>query len=185
MYSTSYSIEKDSINFTFLLNQLEAEETIPDPEGIAFSKDGLSLILTFADELSVEQTATLDALIAAHDPQVLENLKVQRREEIDKRTRELVDEGFEFEGIKFSASVESQARIMGCVIAGSNAPFPIRWMSKDDTTYFDVEDVATMLAFYATGLGTLKGKIDIGTNLKVAINAATTIDEVNAIIDTR
>lgn len=185
MFNISYNIAKDSINFSLILEQLEEEVTIPDPEGIAFSSDGLSLVLTFAEELSVEQAATLDALIAAHDPQVLENLKVQRRKEIDKRTTEIVSEGFEFEGITFSASVEAQARIMACVIAGAAAPFPIRWMSKDDTTYFDVEDVATMAAFYSTGLGTLKAKIDLGTDLKIQINAANSVEEVNSIVDPR
>ena len=185
MFNTSYSIVKDSINFSLILEQLEEEATIPDPEGIAFSSDGLSLVLTFEEELSAEQIATLDALVAAHDPQVLENLKIQRRKEIDKRTAEIVSDGFEFAGITFSASVESQARIMACVIAGASAPFPIRWMSKDDTEYYDVEDVATMAAFYAMGLGTLKAKIDLGTSLKIQINAANSIEEVNSIVDLR
>ena len=185
MFSTSYNIAKDSINFALILEELEKETTLPDPEGIAFSSDGLSLVLTFEEELSSEQTTTLDALIAAHDPQVLEELKVQRRKEIDKRTTEIVSEGFEFAGITFSASVEAQARIMACVIAGANAPFPIRWMSKDDTTYFDVTDVEMMAAFYSTGLGTLKAKIDLGTNLKIQINAANSVEAVNSIEDPR
>jgi len=186
MFSKNYSIVKDSINFALLLSQLEDETTIPDPDAIAFSSDGLTLSITFADALSTEQSATLDTIIAAQNADVLlEALKVQRRKEIDKRTTELVADGFEFAGITFSASVESQARIMACVIAGANAPFPIRWMSKDDTEYYDVEDADTMAAFYATGLGTLKDKIDLGTNLKIQINAATSVEMVNSIEDPR
>lgn len=185
MYNKDYNIVKDSINLVLLIEQLDAEETIPDPASIAFSKDGETLALMFADDLTSEQILTLDTIISNHNPEILEELKNKRRKEIDERTTEIVAEGISFNGVVISGSVESQSRIMGAFIAGANAPFPLRWMSQDDTTYIDITDASMMAALFYTGLGTLKSKIDTGTTLKVAIIEATTIEEVNNIIDPR
>lgn len=185
MFSINYSIAQDSINFGLFLQQLEDETSIPDPEAIAFSNDGTTLTLSFELDLSPTQIDTLDDIISSHDPQVLEVLKRDRKKEIDKRTMEIIAEGFEFAGITFSGSVESQNRIMAVFITGVNAPFPVRWMSKDDTTYLDITDATMMAQFFYTGLGALKAKIDLGTNLKIQINSANSVEEVNSITDPR
>lgn len=184
MYKYDYSITLNSINLAKFIYECD-EADMPDPVSIGFSKDGLTLIIAFENELSSEQLIILNNLINIHDPATLEELKIQRRKEIDERTTELVADGFEFNGIIFSGSVESQSRIMASILAKDIIEYPIKWMSKDDTTYLLITNVEMLTAFFATGLGTLKYKIDLGSNLKTAIEDATTIEEVNAIIDPR
>jgi len=184
MYSAEYDITSHTVDLEILIDQCDEETTIPDPASIAFSKDGNTLFLYFVDDLTIEQKQTLDLIISAHDP-ILVALKKQRVKEIDDRTTELVDEGFEFAGIIFNGSPESQSRIMAAYMAKDFATYPIIWMSKDDTTYLEITDETMLTSFFLTGFGTLKYKIDLGSTLKINIQNATTVEDVNNIIDPR
>jgi len=185
MFKVDYTISKDMINLRLLIGELDAEETIPDPQSIAFSKDGLALSIYFENELSTAEQQTLDTLVSEHNPETLEEAKQRKCEEIDDRTAELVADGFEFNGVVFSGSVESQSRVIGAYTARAFATYPIRWMSKDDSTYVDLVDESMLTSFFLIGFGTLKAKIDVGSTLKIQVSGANSVEEVNSITDPR
>jgi hypothetical protein len=186
MYSANFTIIDGDINLRKLIEELADTSDVPDPIEIAFANNNTLLQISFADTLSAEEETALNTLIAEHDPETLEELKQRRIVEIDTRTTEIVAEGFEYNGLVFSGSLEAQSRIMGAVMGKDNpAAYPMRWMTKDDKAYIDITDAAMLVEFFATGFMTLKTKITVGSNLKIAINDANSEEEVNSITDPR
>lgn len=185
MYRVDYTIIPNSVNLELISEELDAATTIPDPVSIAFAKDGGTLYIYFEADLTPEELTTLNDLVSMHDPETLEEAKKRKCKEIDDHTTELVADGFEFGGIVFSGSIEAQSRVIGAYTARAFATYPIRWMSKDDTTYLDIVDEDMLTAFFLTGFSTLKAKIDLGSNLKTQVASAISVEEVNSIIDPR
>jgi hypothetical protein len=186
MYKVNFTIVEGDINLRKLIGELADTAEIPDPIEIAFGNNNTTLQISFAATLSPEEETALNTLIAEHDPETLAELKQRRIDEVDARTAEIISDGFEFGGLVFSGSVESQSRILGAYAGRDNpAIYPIRWMTKDDKSYIDITDVNMLTAFFFTGLGTLKAKIDTGSNLKIAIIGAISEEEVNSITDPR
>jgi hypothetical protein len=185
MYSVNFTIIDGDINLYKLIEELANTPEIPDPAEIAFSNSGTLLQIYFVDPLSSEEETALNTLIAEHDPETLASYKKAKVEEIDKRTAELINEGFEFCGIQFSASLQSQTRILASFTSKDIMPYPVTWMSKDDTTALEITDATMMANFYINGLLTLKSKIDQGSILKLQVAAATSIEEIDLIADSR
>ena len=110
--------------------------------------------------------------------------------EIDNRTNELIESGFEYpasSGKFFGFSVQTQLRAQA-VLALRDDPamsYPIRWNTRDDQDYIDFADGDAFKGWFLTGLGTYKAHVDSGTALKDSIRVATTKAEVDAVIDNR
>jgi hypothetical protein len=126
----------------------------------------------------------LDALVAANP---LDGLKVDRYEEIDERTEELISQGFIFAGKLFSLSDNAQINILGLeqVKDDPAMTYPINYGAKDSGDYVVLADAAAMHGLFLTALGTKRARLDSGRALKTAIGAATTLAEVDAIVDDR
>lgn len=117
----------------------------------------------------------------------LDELKSYRCKEIDIKTGELISNGFTYQSKQFSLSQSAQANLLGLEISKDDPAitYPITYNTIDDIDTYDVVDSADIHSMYLTALGTKKGVIDSGTALKSQIRAATTIDEVNSVIDNR
>jgi hypothetical protein len=107
--------------------------------------------------------------------------------EIDARTTALIAGGFSFGGVTFSLSLESQHNIHGVYTARSHTAltYPLRWMSKDDSSYLDLVDADAVEGLFLTALGTVRARKDSGTVLKQGIGTATTRAELDAVVDER
>jgi len=107
--------------------------------------------------------------------------------EVDARTDELIASGFTFASKQFSLSQNAQSRLMGInqVRDDENVVYPIKWNTIDDSDTYSIPDSATVLGFYLTAVGTYRTHVDSGTTLKDQVRAATTIAEVNAVVDNR
>jgi hypothetical protein len=117
----------------------------------------------------------------------LDQLKEERLKEIDARTDQLIDGGFIYNSVLLSMSIESQVRLEGAD-RNRNDPamsYPIRWNSLDDSDAVDLTDATELHTMFLTALGTLRARIDSGTLLKDAVRAATTVAEVDAVVDGR
>lgn len=124
------------------------------------------------------------------DAEKLPKLKVERFKEIDQRTRELIDQGFEFppgSGLVFSLSKESQSNIHGAYTARNlaNFEYPVHWLTNEDDGFVDLQGPTDVENFFLTALGTLRAHKDSGSDLKDQIRAAATKMDLDAVVDDR
>lgn len=118
----------------------------------------------------------------------LPNYKLLRFNEIDRKTGELIFEGFEYpvaSGNMFSFSTNAQSNLLGTYSAKELLTYPFEWSVKDDSLVYQIADVTEMSNFFLTALNTKKGRQDSGTTLKQAVESATNEAEVDAVIDNR
>lgn len=123
----------------------------------------------------------------AVDAGQLDAKKTEKIAAIDERTAELIGDGFVYGSKAFSLSLPSQAKMMGThqVKDHPALTYPIKWNSKDDLDFYELQNAADLESFYLTGLGTVRAHLDSGTALKDQVRAALTIADVAAIVDTR
>lgn len=135
----------------------------------------------------VEMDAAEKAVV---DAALLPQAKEAKIAEIDTRTAELIDQGFEWppaSGIIHSFSLEAQANLLGLELARNDPAlvYPVVWNSKDDGATTSLADATEVHGFYLTALATKRAHLDSGTLLKDQVRAALTIAEVDAVIDPR
>jgi len=112
----------------------------------------------------------------------LEELKNYRYAQIDKKTSELIAQGFPFDGRTFSMSTNAQ-------INWSNFPnlpdglFPLSINDISENTYSLA--LADRLNFYLSALNYKNIQLQSGSALKAQITSAVDIAAVNAVIDNR
>ena len=144
-----------------------------------------------ATEVNIESSATqaqIDAIVAAHEgPDSLMCYKAAKYTLIDKRTDELISGGFQYASKIFSLSPNAQAKMMGInqIRNEQEVVYPIRWNTKDDNDYYEIQNANDMKGFYLTGVGTYRYHVDSGTALKDQVRAATSKAEVDAVVDNR
>lgn len=117
----------------------------------------------------------------------LEQAKQMKYAVIDAKTDEIIARGFTFNGKVFSTSLDAQARILGMdsLRADPAMTYPIIFNTIDDDDSISIPDADTVHAFTLTGIGYYRAAIDSGSILKAAVRAGTSIDEVQAVTDTR
>lgn len=151
-------------------------------------------IVKFSDDLSKLQIesedtlASIQAIVDLHDgPNSLAIYKKNKFIQIDGRTEELIASGFQYAGKTFSLSMNAQAKMMGInqIRSENEVVYPIRWNTKDDNDYYEIQNANDMRAFYLTGVGTYRAHVDAGTALKDLVRAATSKAEVDAVVDPR
>lgn len=112
----------------------------------------------------------------------LEELKNYRYAEIDKKTSELIAQGFTFDGRTFSMSTNAQ-------INWSNFPnlpdglFPLSINDINEDSYSLA--LADRLNFYLSALNYKNAQLQSGSALKAQVKAAVDVSGINAIIDNR
>jgi hypothetical protein len=152
---------------------------------------GADVSVAFNDALSPGEITTLDASVEAARvaPNALVLLKEKRMVEIDARTVELIFQGFAHAGKVFSLSLPAQSYWTNMYLAKdiltAQGAFPLKVNTLNDLDAHNIADAVEVTTFYATAVGTVKARLGSGTVLKDAIRAATTIAEVNAVVDTR
>lgn len=140
------------------------------------------------DDSVVEMTQTeKDAVDAAE----LDTHKAIKFAEINKRTGELIEQGFEFpagSGAFFSLSDHAQRNLIGLDSARDDSRFtwPLKWNRKDDKNgALNITDSISARNFFLTAVGAVRAHRDSGTELKDQVRAATTKAAVDAVVDTR
>lgn len=152
------------------------------------SLSGTSVAISFTSALSIAEKALLDSmvasLIASFD--VLEVLKARKIGNIDARTREIIDQGFQFEGNNYSLSEAAQRNLLGIAQMHKEGvlPLPLSMPNIDDT-FFATLTVANIDAFVSAGRNGYASAAMSGTPLKNQVTAATTVAELDAIVDNR
>lgn len=150
--------------------------------------ENLTASFVFVAVLDAGQIAILDAAVAVHKATMpLEAAKDRKLTAIDRRSDELLTEGFVYDSKTFSLSVKAQSKMMGMhqIRNDATVTYPIVWSTLDDGSSISLADAATVHSFVLAALGALRSVLDSGTTLKISVVAATTIVEVDAVVDTR
>lgn len=150
------------------------------------------VVFQFLDALDPSEVTVLEQIVTdfRNSFSPLPLAKEIKFNEIDSRTADLVAVGFIFppgSGLTFSLSLPSQIKLMGIEMLRNDPAmvYPIRFNSKDDTGYIDLADETTVHNMTLVAFGTYRQYVDTGSVLKAQVRAATTVDEVNAIVDNR
>jgi len=120
----------------------------------------------------------------------LDEARQVRFAQIDHRTDELISQGFEYtpgSGVMLSLSLEAQNRLTGVLLLKDSPMigYPIRWNAINDEFYHDVTDATDVVNMYGTAAGTLKARVQSGTQIKNEIRNALTVDAIMAVVDPR
>lgn len=119
----------------------------------------------------------------------LDDLKSQKVQQIDIKTVQLINQGFDYNGTHFSSTLPAQSKWNGLynkMSAGriSAEDYPLRVVTFDDSEYF-IADEDTLKAIYDVGFEHVNSKLESGLDLKIQVKNATTETELDAVVDNR
>ena len=114
----------------------------------------------------------------------LDEQKILKKAAIDKRTQELIVGGFTFNNTEFSTSDSAQKNWMAIDQLRNDLPYPFAVTTKDDGEY-SFADAAEVHGFALTALGAIEIHYASGRALKLQVSAATTQNELDAVVDER
>ena len=150
--------------------------------------DGSTITVVTEGTPSPANIAAIDAAIAAHvAPTALQRAKIAKHRRIDERSDDLVDRGFLHNGKKFSMTVNAQGRAAGLrhVATDPGISFPLQINTIDDSETFELSTPAAFNTWHKDMMLAVRAIVDAGTVIKNQVRAATTIEEVEAIVDDR
>lgn len=118
----------------------------------------------------------------------LDSLKESKIRDIDNKTSSIISQGVQFDGETFSLSVNAQSNFMGIKVATdggllTEANYPYELTTLDDNAYQLTWELKEQ--FFGAVLSAISTPLAEGRSLKVAVKTASTIEELNAIVDNR
>ena len=117
---------------------------------------------------------------------VIEELKAIKNQEIDIKTQGIIAEGIEYGGRTFPLELPDQStwHALFNAVAAGQASYPIKVMDKADEPYY-FNTALEFQTMYFTGFGMVGAILEGGRALKAQVNACTTKEQIDAIIDER
>lgn len=157
-----------------------------DPDGndndrvdIIFERELTSAEMT---ALTNDQRLPAGGLLAVHDSASRALLFAA----VDVRTRELISNGYLYDGCYFSVSEAAQIKLIALIQDVENLQFPFTLACLDDEDPpYSVENAAVLGSLLSNFRSHLQVCIDSGETIKAQIRAAATYSEAEAIEDNR
>lgn len=177
-YSLSQDISSGTFNSDKLKEEIIAANCTTGNVDIMTSGDTLSIVCE-----TVTNQYALDSVIHNHKALTLSDNKASRIIEIDNRTDDIIAVGFPFDNQTFSLSLEAQMNWSGLYTFRSIFSWPMGVTTLTNTTYELAEE--SLIPFIVTASTVIATAIGTGRALKIAINAATTQEELDAVVDSR
>lgn len=175
-----------------VLNDINSKTLDPDKLGHeivdAGCVTGFDGITTVGDNINISvgfvlDQVALDEIVRNHVALSLAEKQAQRIIDIDAKTRELIAEGFAFDGQKFSLSTQAQMNWITLVSCASHFAWPMNVTTLANTTYkLQAENLA---GFFTAGSTVVAVAVGSGRALKIAVNAANNQSDLDAVVDTR
>jgi hypothetical protein len=112
--------------------------------------------------------------------------KYEKNEQIDMRTREIIADGVAYDNRIFPLDLPDQSTWHGIfnAVAAGVASYPIKVMDKTDEPYY-LNTAQEFQQMYFYGFGAVGQILESGRTLKAQVNACTTKEEIDAIVDPR
>lgn len=142
--------------------------------------------IEFFTDLTPEQVTALDTLMADYDGRVY-RARSRRLLGIDGTTKRLTERGFTHDGQRFSLSSAAQANWnrMAAKHAAGKLTFPTNEVSTFYGGRYSFADATEYEAFEAAYFTAIEGVLESGRALRDQVNAATTVEDVDAVVDAR
>jgi hypothetical protein len=173
---------KESINQVRLEQEIINSNSVFNYQGSSYENN---FLIIYGDSFLNE--TLLDDIVNNHEPEILSELKAKRIQEIDLKTQNIISLGFNFDGKTFSLSLPAQTNWTNLKanadMLNSMGFFPIIVSTIDSEQYSLLYE--NVVGFWMSGFGKISSTYKSGSDLKVAILAATTKEEINLIIDNR
>lgn len=189
IYRLPFSTLKDkTFNASRLASEIKAALGLPSAFIFRSYDDKRDLSIDTGRELADLEQIQLKSVVEAHvpDEKHLATAKAQKFAVVDRRTKRIIDQGFVYNGVRHSLSENMQKNLLGAMqVKDVAATFPIKFNSIDDLTDTIITDAASLEVMFATAMMAIRVAWEGGTALKAQVRAATTVEEVNAISDTR
>jgi len=117
---------------------------------------------------------------------ILEDLKIFKNNQIDLHTRMIISNGVLYDDHIFPLDIPDQSTWHGIfnAIEAGVITYPIKVMDKVNNPYY-LADAAAFQAMYFYGFGAVSEILESGRVIKAEVNACTTKEEIDAIIDPR
>lgn len=178
---TEYSFSKNDVDVLGLNRSIKNNVTISKICEKVLLKNSNELIIQFNEALTTPENNELNTVVGDHN-----NLDYQKKFkviDIDKKTKELIGQGFAYEGKTFSLSIEAQSNWVSLKVLSSSLSWPISITTIDDTEYnlseIDVE------GFLNQAVSVKQSHLDSGRSLKIATNLSSDQTEFNLVVDNR
>lgn len=114
----------------------------------------------------------------------LPQAKREKWNAIDGKSQALLLQGYLHDGSTFSMSQTAQMNWVSLHVARSTLTYPVRVSTKDEREHL-FNTAGTLSTFYLGGQAFKQGFLASGRALKLQVRAATTVEEVQAIVDSR
>jgi len=123
------------------------------------------------------------------DASILPQLKTAKENAIDKRSRELLDQGFLYKGLYYSLSESAQQNwtamfLFTAVNIFTASDYPYMIIDKDNKNTYNLTHDESLF-FFSQGLARVRNILSTGRELKDNVIEASTVAELNAIADNR
>jgi hypothetical protein len=147
--------------------------------------------VAYAAELSEYRKGTLDDAMAESGHETLPDDPLgaaDKKSVINARTRELILTGFEYppaSGQVFSLSDTAQRNLSELDGLRAGLTYPFDMATIDDLIIYSVVDADAVHAMYLAGLARIQWAYGTGNAMKATVIAATTREEVAAVVDNR
>ncbi len=117
----------------------------------------------------------------------LEYYKTLKFSEIDARSRALISEGFLYDGLVFSLSTSMQANLATFIQMDnfSYVSYPVVLSTIDNLGTVEIQNQGELRQFDKDAFTQVSAILVPGNNIKQQVRDALTINDVNAIVDTR
>ena len=164
---------------TFQIKQISADTWVPDHPELA-DEGRFTQSWDFQISESQIRECLFIAISQRHPGEYtleydLKELQKRTFAKIDARSDALIANGFTFQDVLFSCSVEAQARYNAMMLlADELAPLDIN--SLDDTAKIRLETGNDVRAFCLAALNHVKTVVDSGTQVKDTVRAAETVE---------
>lgn len=182
-----------AIDDSLLNDEINASLLVQKPTVIAVSVMMNSVQFEFDVGISESDLMILDQIVAAHQGGTapLRMAKQKKVYSIDLKTSSLLSSGdFEYpvsSGLRFSMTSVAQFNTLVMYTRRNDNDFvyPVVRSTKNSASSISLPDAASVEAFYSASETAVRGILDSGNVLKIQVNAATTVEQVNAIVDNR
>lgn len=178
IFSIALDVLGKAVDVARLDAEIVASGFVQGYGGISVSGDTLLV----SGELFLN-VAGLTDLIRNHVAAPLSESKAERIRWIDEKTKAIIARGFVFDGQRFSLSDQAQSNWMGLFVFREMLAFPINVTTLDDIAYSLT--LGNLVPFVGIAVGWVKNAVGSGRDLKIAVNAATTTEELAAVVDSR
>lgn len=155
-------------------------------DGVSVGKDSDTSTVTiqFSAGVTADQQAAAQAVVAAFDWTDFAGAQQAKLADIDARSDVLRAAGWTYANKAFDLSAAAIPNWLGLMIGAALLSYPFTILAVDNTLY-NLTGVPDVQAWYAAGQTRLAQILQQGAALKVAVQAAKTQADLDAVIDAR